>query len=135
MAHQFEEYHTESSIGYHLHSVYKNAKINGSMFEDGLTHYLSATTMVVETWGRPLDKSWCEKGKQVLNSQTIRVDGVAWNEADDHSKWVSVPSRYACFGDLNHMSSQWKRGGAFFCLSDPYILKAMTQVIESYDRC
>jgi deoxyribonuclease II len=61
--------------------------------------------------------------------------GIAWNEQEDHSKWVLAGSLYACFGDMNRMTSQWKRGGSFFCLNDPTLVSALKEMIVSHDSC
>ena len=37
---------TQSAVGYGLQAVFKNYKLNGSIFEDGLTGMLSVNEMV-----------------------------------------------------------------------------------------
>ena len=110
--------------------------MNGSIFEDGLVKCLTSGEIVAETWGRPLQTAWCSQGYQVLNVQQIKLtDQVAWTEAMDHSKWLLSGDKYACFGDMNRMQSQWKRGGAFFCLEDATLNLAMRKMIISTDQC
>jgi len=43
--------------------------------------------------------------------------------------------KYSCFGDMNRMTSQWKRGGAFYCLDNPYLYKTMKNIITVTDKC
>jgi len=43
--------------------------------------------------------------------------------------------KYSCFGDMNRMTSQWKRGGAFYCLEDPTLNEALRKIIVSTDTC
>ena len=43
--------------------------------------------------------------------------------------------KYSCFGDMNRMVSQWKRGGAFYCLDNLYLYKVMKNIIVSTDTC
>jgi hypothetical protein len=43
--------------------------------------------------------------------------------------------KYSCFGDMNRMVSQWKRGGAFYCLDNPYLYKTMKGIITATDKC
>lgn len=124
-----------SVYSYTLKTIFKNDKVNGSIFEDGLTSYLSVTPLVAETWGRPIEKAWCGKGFEVVNAVTVNVGGISWNEQDDHSKWVLARNDYACFGDMNRMSSQWKRGGSFFCLSEPTLVAALKAVVTTHDNC
>jgi deoxyribonuclease-2 len=53
----------------------------------------------------------------------------------DHSKWMLSGDKYSCFGDMNRMSSQWKRGGAFYCLSDTGLNAALRKIITQTDQC
>lgn len=65
----------------------------------------------------------------------VNLNGIGWNEQDDHSKWVLGGSLYACFGDMNRMPSQWKRGGAFYCFNEVTLITALKSVISSHDSC
>lgn len=38
--------------------IFKNGALNGSIFEDGLNIMLNSS-IVVETWGRPIQDPWC----------------------------------------------------------------------------
>ena len=42
----FDKQDFRSSIGYNLKTIYKNNKINGSIFEDGLTNYLNVNPII-----------------------------------------------------------------------------------------
>lgn len=42
---------------------------------------------------------------------------------------------YACFGDMNRMTSQWKRGGAFYCLNDRTLISAVRKTLLTFDEC
>lgn len=116
-------------------SIYKNYKLNGSIFEDGLTSFLGVTPLIAETWGRPLASAWCSEDFEVKNALQIKVGDVYWNESDDHSKWVLAGNDYACFGDMNRMNSQWKRGGAFYCLNDKTLIAAVKKTVVNHDGC
>ena len=65
----------------------------------------------------------------------VSLDGVAWAEEDDHSKWVVGGNSFACFGDMNRMPSQFKRGGSFYCLEKPTLVQALKSVITYKDSC
>lgn len=65
----------------------------------------------------------------------VQLDDLVWRESDDHSKWAVAGREYACFGDMNRMTSQWKRGGSFYCLSHPSLVQALTAVILETDSC
>jgi hypothetical protein len=60
---------------------------------------------------------------------------IKWGESNDHSKWVLAENKYSCFGDMNRMPSQWKRGGAFYCLEDLTLHAALKKVITASDSC
>lgn len=36
---------------------------------------------------------------------------------------------------MNRMTSQWKRGGAFYCLDDPSLHAAMQKIVTASDGC
>jgi len=91
--------------------------------------------VTAETWGRPLEKAWCSPGWKVNNVLKVLVGTVSWDEADDHSKWALVGNTYACFGDMNRMSSQWKRGGSFFCFNNTSLVTALRRAIANQDDC
>lgn len=63
------------------------------------------------------------------------VGSIIWDEQDDHSKWALVGLNYACFGDMNRMPSQWKRGGSFFCFDSPTLVNALQKTIAYTDKC
>ena len=71
----------------------------------------------------------------MLNVVNVNLNGITWNEQDDHSKWVVASTLYVCLGDMNRMTSQWKRGGSFFCLSDASLVAAVKGMIVSHDSC
>ena len=120
-----------------IKSVYKSYKINCSIFEDALDVYLNRS-MVVESWGRPLEPAWCanKSGKyyEVRNVVKVQVGSLSWSEQDDHSKWIVAPG-YACFGDMNRMTSQWHRGGSFFCIQSDSVYKALNAAVVQVDNC
>ena len=67
-----------SAYGYTFRNIFKNHKINCSIFEDGLTEMLEAKHMVAETWGRPLASPWCNEKYSVNNVLKMRVGDVEW---------------------------------------------------------
>lgn len=90
--------------------------------------------LIAETWGRPLEAAWCGRGWSVTNVLKVLVGSISWDEQDDHSKWVLAGNSYACFGDMNRMPTQWKRG-AFFCFDNPTLVSALKKVIVDSDKC
>lgn len=56
----------------------------------------------------------------------------------DHSKWA-IATRddvfFSCFGDMNRMTSQWKRGGMFYCLQSQLLRDALKALILIQETC
>ena len=80
---------------------------------------------------------WCGSTYGVGNIQIIKfTNTITWSETQDHSKWTyATANNYTCFGDMNRMSSQWKRGGAFYCLKSPLLKQAMVSITASTVTC
>lgn len=97
--------------------IFKNGGNNGSIFEDGINLMLNSP-LLVQSWGRPLQAPWCQHQLSVGNIREIKLtNNIYWNQSKDHGKWgYALENNYACFGDLNRMTSQWRRGGGFFCI-------------------
>lgn len=122
-------------------AVFKNGRINGSIFEDGLAAIFSSD-FVAETWGRPYQYPWCGNDNnpfQVGNVASLKhLSGIEWKNTQDHSKWaVSVSEKvvWSCIGDMNRMVSQWKRGGMFYCLQSPLLNTAFKNLILFQEIC
>lgn len=116
--------------------IYKNGAVNASIFEDGMNNMLQSP-LLAETWGRPLEAPWCGTPYPVGNIVTVRLNAqVAWNETQDHSKWAyATANNYSCFGDMNRMTSQWKRGGAFYCINSPIVKQALVAITAATATC
>jgi hypothetical protein len=69
----------KSALGYGIMSIYKNHKVNGSIFEDGLTSLLGVSPLIAETWGRPLAQAWCTNDFEVNNVLQIQIGDAVWN--------------------------------------------------------
>ena len=58
--------------------IYKNGGMNGSIFEDGITNMLQSS-LLAETWGRPLQSPWCSSPYSVGNIKLIQLNSqVYW---------------------------------------------------------
>jgi len=112
--------------------IFKNGYKNSSIFEDGLNNMLNSS-LVAQTWGRPLDYPWCGSDYKTGNIKEIKFsDTIFWSTTQDHSKWsVMLDNNYSCFGDMNRMDSQWTRGGAFYCLKSDLLSQALKAVIKT----
>ena len=102
-------------------------------------------SLEVETWGRPLIKSLCfvdHTQKFIKNIKRIKIENeynknfVEWSINKDHSKWaICSDVNIACFGDMNNMESQRKRGGSFFCLKSNKLNTALKNIISEITSC
>jgi len=116
--------------------IFKNGYKNASIFEDGINNMLGSS-LLAQTWGRPLQLPWCGNVYTTGNIQEIRVsENITWSTTQDHSKWVvAMGSNYSCFGDMNRMESQWARGGAFYCLKSELLNQALKNIVKTSEAC
>ena len=103
--------------------------------------------LFVETWrngqGDPLHSN-CSYKYKVNNIEAVQLTfedaskTSVWSYTEDHSKWaVSQESNRpaSCFGDINRMASQYKRGGGAVCLLDPNVWQVMKDSIAKLEGC
>ena len=91
----------------------------------------------VRTWTRPsYAPSLCDS-YQLLNVLDVSYNGKwAFTKTKEHSKWaVAANKGVACFGDVNHVESQAKRGGNIVCLEHSGLASAMRNAIVNHDSC
>lgn len=116
--------------------IAKNSHWNLDLFENALSQIFKSKCHV-ETWLRPANQF---KNPEVIDVKTIKwKNGTTYHESKDHSKWcVSFESPFIWIGDINHMHSQFKRGGGGFIINDPKIQNAFNSIISddhvSYDH-
>lgn len=111
----------------------------GLIFEEIMQPVLK-TSLLVESWGRPYKKSSCDSQFSCVNIQEIQIQDDPlgnWTDEDDHSKWVisQGSKNVVCSGDMNHMTSQAKRGGAFFCFEGKGLWKALNSAVKKAEVC
>lgn len=90
-----------------------------------------------ETWGRPLKDSICTGDSKVNDIMEVKVLDHPWRVTQDHSKWAlsdDPSTNLFCTSDLNHMSSQTKRGGMLWCIRDKEVYQEISKIIVS-TRC
>jgi len=118
----------------------KNKDWNDELYEDLVAQKYN-TGLQVETWQNGVGKlpSYCTPSYSynVVNIQGIQMpDGTSWKETDDHSKWaISNSGKYACVGDINRVSGQFKRGGGTVCTQNSQLWGAFSSIISSVDSC
>ena len=127
------------SVAFNTHQlnftyVSKNSESNLLIWDDILTYYFQ-TGLLVESWGRPYSRPNCAQ-KQTLNIKEISVSGETWKSTQDHSKWaVGQNSDLLCFGDMNRMDSQLKRGGGTLCVKNSNLYMQFLSTIKSIHPC
>lgn len=127
------------SVGFYSHQLNftylsKNSESNLLIWDDILTFHFQ-TGLLVESWGRPYSKPKCIQ-KQTLNIKEISTSTSTWKSTQDHSKWaVGQSSDLLCFGDMNRMDSQLKRGGGALCVKDSNIYLQFLSIIKSIEPC
>jgi len=93
------------------------------IYSDCLDTY--ASEWYVETWKR---------GHAIISSNNIKdvsdlcVNGQKYKESQDHSKWATS-EQYYWIGDLNRMTSQYKRGGGGFLVKHQVIAQLFRSFI------
>jgi len=112
------------------------------------------TDLLVETWPNGPGKlnSSCLNTYHVLNIDSINFKStskpITFTTRKDHSKWAISSSvkknypwglkdkmKYVCIGDINHMATQYKRGGGTVCFSDKNVWKAFYDLVCSFEAC
>lgn len=102
-------------------------------------HY--SVGLYVETWLRGLEIGPSCPPKfpfETLDVTDVKFLSYTWTETKDHCKWAvstssSVP--VVCFGDINRMTSQFKRGGGATCINNEKIWKQFYSAVVSSDSC
>ena len=92
----------------------------------------------VETWIRghhileePLSEVSLDSSLKIIDITTLQFEDITWTEKQDHSKWATTaPGSHYWIGDLNRMTSQYKRGGGGFICMDQNIASAFNKLIK-----
>jgi hypothetical protein len=103
--------------------IAKSSKNEIDIYSEYLTIY--APDWEVETWKR---------GHAINTPSTIKdithlsIFGLKYKDSQDHSKWATS-EQYYWIGDLNRMTSQYKRGGGGFLVKNQGIANALKSII------
>jgi deoxyribonuclease-2 len=103
--------------------IAKSSKNEIDIYSEYLTIY--APDWQVETWKR---------GHAINTPSTIKdithlsIFGLKYKDSQDHSKWATS-EQYYWIGDLNRMTSQYKRGGGGFLVKNQGISNALKSII------
>ena len=94
----------------------------------------------VETWIRGhhileeptlLDDISLNLSHKIIDITNLQFEEIKWSEKQDHSKWATTAplGSHYWIGDLNRMTSQYKRGGGGFVCMDQNIASAFNKLI------
>ena len=103
--------------------IAKSPKNEIDIYSEYLTIY--APDWEVETWKR---------GHAINTPSTIKdithlsIFGLKYKDSQDHSKWATS-EQYYWIGDLNRMTSQYKRGGGGFLVKNQGVSNALKSII------
>ena len=103
--------------------IAKSPKMEIDIYSEYLTIY--ATDWYVETWKRGHAITTPSSIKDVSH---LSIFGVKYKESQDHSKWAAS-EQYYWIGDLNRMTSQYKRGGGGFVVKNQGTANALKSII------
>ncbi|GMR61688.1 hypothetical protein PMAYCL1PPCAC_31883, partial [Pristionchus mayeri] len=89
----------------------------------------------VETWRRGyLIDTVCDSPYPVYDAEQIKVGGSdQFKYTKDHSKYgrtLDAADKVVCIGDINRMTSQFKRGGGTVCITDDELWTAYDTIKE-----
>ena len=114
-------------------------KIYTIMLDDTVTHIAKPPHIEIDIYSDHLVKAYPEhwsvetwiRGHHIetpcpliTDIKSLHHDTIMYTESQDHSKWA-VSENYVWIGDLNRMTSQFKRGGGGVVIHDKNISNAL----------
>ena len=71
-----------------------------------------------------------------LNVANLKIGAASWTGTNDHSKWgIPVTTKVVCYGDMNRMTSQEKRGGGGLCIAHDGLYAIHNAIITKVNPC
>jgi len=125
-------------------SFAKFTDFEADLYDCLVAPYLKSPLMV-ESWQNARGKtaSNCSTVFQVINIEELSIEGVAFNETHDHSKWCVTTHldvfqsgrTWVCVGDINRVDTQRKRGGGTVCSILPDAWLGFQRTIKRFESC
>ena len=115
----------------------KKVPFETDIFLDGIVPMIESS-IIAQTFGAPAPyEPTCDTQYTLGNSQEMDVNGNKWGQGSDHCKWAyALDNDYTCFGDLNRNTyAQTTRGGAFYCINNPYLNNAIKAININHQGC
>lgn len=80
----------------------------------------------IETWirGHHIESV----NENIVDIKTIKFENVHFTESQDHSKWGVSDNSFYWIGDLDRMTSQYKRGGGGFIINNKSVQLALSNI-------
>jgi len=103
--------------------IAKSSKNEIDIYSEYLTIY--APDWQVETWKRGHAINTVSTIKDITH---LSIFGLKYKDSQDHSKWATS-EQYYWIGDLNRMTSQYKRGGGGFLVKNHGVSLALKSII------
>lgn len=126
-----------------LDAYNKNGTFGADIFSGLIsTNFNPPMNLLTETWqnGKSKLPSFCSKNYSVKNVLHVKLfaEHFDYKESQDHSKWaVSADKKdhYICFGGVNRMGSQYRRGGAMYCFFNDLLWNVMRSSVVEVQDC
>ena len=112
--------------------IAKSSKNNIDIYSDYIAKKYNSI-WYIETWMRGLHIEDCEERKThhlIKDISNLKYNSYKYNEKQDHSKWGATKNMY-WVGDLNRMTSQFRRGGGGFLIKNSDISCALMNLIDN----
>lgn len=95
------------------------------------------SSIFVETWTKPeMLENICDSKYKVFNIVDLKFGQYEYSRNNEHSKWAVLEKKpVSCFGDLNRVQSQKRRGGFTICLEDANLANTLRKAIANHDVC
>ena len=126
---------------YMLEFVKCKSKISVLKLSDTITHFAKSPHHNIDIYDYLCNKynrtwkveSWIrghkiEQTNTIVDITSLQFEDIKWTESQDHSKWATTEHLY-WIGDLNRMTSQYKRGGGGFVCQDTNLALAFNKLI------
>jgi deoxyribonuclease-2 len=112
--------------------IAKSSKNNIDIYSDYIAKEYNSI-WYIETWIRGhkiLDDNEERKTHHLIRDiSNLKYNSYEYNEKQDHSKWGATKNLY-WVGDLNRMTSQFKRGGGGFLIKNNNLSNALMNLID-----
>lgn len=125
----------------HKKNEYKILKINEKIYHVTKSHIYNKDLyedILIPNFGGPCyTETWVRGHHCTENEQCKMINKISWNNGieyihtQDHSKYCYSDKNWVMVGDLNRMTSQFKRGGGGIIIKDNNITKLFKEIMKN----